>query len=215
MNTINCPACGKELAASAFWCPHCGQRKPLNVSTNITIFWIIFAATVFNLPWAVIHWLFGWNRDEFIFVAFDCVFSLWAWVISAAFWGVLFLIWRRTKKASAVALGAVGAFLVLCVIGRIMMSPMTMDQFRQAVMGKTKSEVDKMSAGDFRVKDTGEEHEYSGGVEGPTYHLYYASPLRDTSTGKVGEVCYSIHFDDKSKKATKIEQVGGIDTKPP
>jgi len=223
MMTIKCPACGKDVASNALWCPHCGQRKPLELGGNLAMAAVIFMAAICLLPGVLMRifyapTLYGsrYTRDTsgFIEAVFASLLSLWSWILSALFWGALYLLWINTRKAKNAALwltvGVVGAFFVLPIIGSWAMSPPTTEQYRQAIMGKTIGEMTKISEskfgiGHYDIWGGGEEYQTKDKNGNITSLLFHIRGLRDLSTGKMGRVTTTVHFDRDKVTDVKME----------
>ena len=203
MTTITCPSCGKQVASDAAFCPHCGKREPVQAAGQMAMIALLVLAAICTAPGVFVQYKFIQNSDEsdLVMAALESVFSLWSWILSAVCWGIIAAIWfyaRNTKHPFlCVAVGAFVVFLGLYAIGP-MMGPMTTDQFRQSVMGKTPDEVRQILGHTFhRTKDEViyDLRDYSTYAEDGTPEEFIShGNLKDPASGKRGKFSIYIYF---------------------
>ena len=92
--TTECPACGQEVAWSAHFCPHCGERKPGETAAAGPLIWLLIAFVAFFLPSLIFNLALGLPTA-------DTPGTLRNWIISIVFWGAIAAVWLQHKKTKS------------------------------------------------------------------------------------------------------------------
>jgi hypothetical protein len=113
-----------------------------------------------------------------------------SWVLSLLFWFAIGVLWFKYR--SRFSTGALACLIALCIVQPVIQAPMTTDQFRNAVMGKSPSEVVKIAKANLDVESWKDDPGTPSNNDTYTTNIY--AKLKDPATGKVKEVTTHIRF---------------------